>query len=103
MRRVLPVDPLAHDHRARVDAVRLHVLGRHAVVPDQRVREDDDLAGVARVGDGLLVAGHRGVEDDLTERVDGRAARLAVEARPVLHEEIGHPYATAPSANVRSR
>ena len=42
--RVLAVDPLAHDHRARVDAVGLHVRPGDAVVADQRIGEDDDLA-----------------------------------------------------------
>ena len=56
---------LAHDHRARLDAVGLHRRRADAVVADQRVGEGDDLAGVAGVGDRLLIAGHRGVEDDL--------------------------------------
>ena len=62
------------------------------VVADQRVGEGDDLAGVGGVGDRLLVAGHRGVEDDLAaaavgRRVD-RAAELAVEARAVLEQDV---------------
>ena len=48
------------------------------VVADQRVGEDDDLAGVGGVGDRLLVAGHRGVEDDLA----GDRARRAPQASP---------------------
>ena len=39
--------------------------GRHAVVAHQRIREDQDLAGVRRVGQRLDVASHAGVEDDL--------------------------------------
>ena len=39
--------------------------GGHAVVADVRVGEGDDLAGVGRVGDDLLVARQHGVEHDL--------------------------------------
>ena len=45
-----------------------------AVVADVRVGEGDDLAGVGRVGDDLLVAGQHGVEHDLAGR-DGRRRR----------------------------
>ncbi len=89
VRRVLAVDALAHDHRAGVHGVGLHVVGRHAVVADQRVGEDDDLAAVAGVGDRLLVAGHRGVEDDLAGGGDRRAGGLAVEAGAVLEQQVG--------------
>ncbi len=37
------------------------------VVADQRVGHGDDLAAVGGIGEHLLVAGHRGVEADLTE------------------------------------
>ena len=64
-------------------------VGADAVVADQRVGEGDDLPGVARVGDRLLVAGHAGVEDDLAERLGvGGAAELAVEARAVLEQDV---------------
>ena len=78
---------------------------RHAVVPDQRIREDDDLAGVARVGDRLLIARHGRVEHDLAGADDGSADGLPVEAGAVLEEEVGRAaaHATAPSAKLRSR
>ena len=76
--RVLAVLRLAHDHRAGVDAVGLHRLGADAVVADQRVGEGDDLARVGGVGDRLLVAGHRGVEDDLA----GDRRRAAPQSSP---------------------
>src|SRR4051812_41887095 len=91
-RRVLAVDRRAHDHPARVDGVGLHGLAADPVVADVRVGEDDDLAAVAGVGDRLLVARHRGVEDDLAgHRTAGRAG-VAVEAAAVLeqHEPRAH-------------
>ena len=48
--------------------------GRHAVVADVGVGEGDDLPGVGRVGDDLLVAGQHGVEHDLAGG-DAPAAR----------------------------
>jgi hypothetical protein len=42
-----------------------------------------DLPAVARVGKDLLVTGHRGVENDLTNRAAGRADSLAKKYRPV--------------------
>ena len=88
---VLAVLGLAHDHGAGVDAVGLHRLGADAVVADERIGEGDDLARVGGVGDRLLVAGHRGVEDDLAgASLDprARAAELAVEARAVLEQDV---------------
>ena len=55
-------------------AVRLGAPLGDAVVADHRRREADELLGVARVGDRLLVAGHRGREDGLAERDARRAA-----------------------------
>ena len=83
------VDRRAHDRRPRVDAIRFHRLVRDAVVADLRVRERDQLAGVARVGHRLLVAGHRGREHDLPDRVTLRSAREPVEAGPVLEQHVG--------------
>ena len=48
----------AHERRLRVRLGRLAALVGDAVVADHRRREADELARVARVGDGLLVAGH---------------------------------------------
>ena len=59
---------VADDHAAAVRAGGL-VVGRvDAVVADVRVGERDDLAGVGRVGDHLLVAGQDRVEHDLAGR-----------------------------------
>ena len=80
-----------------------------------RIGEGDQLAGEARVGHRLLIAAHPGREDDLSGRHRGLrlgAARLAVEPRAVLEEDVGaHApttanarslYATAPAATVSS-
>lgn len=70
----------------------LGVVEVDAGVADLRGGHDEDLPEVGRVGEGLLVAGHGGVEDDLgglgDAAVDG-AEGLAVENRAVLESEAG--------------
>ena len=70
--------------RARVRPLRLGALVGDAVVADHRRREADELLRVARVGDDLLVAGHRGREDRLAEReaLGGRRTRRERPFRP---------------------
>src|SRR5205807_10254736 len=76
------------DHEPRdLDPAGLGILPVHAVVALVRVGHRDDLAGVGRVGQHLLVAAHRGVEDGLAERLAGRAERAATERRAVLQDE----------------
>ena len=70
---------IAHDDAPAGGRGTLVVVGGGAVVADVRVGEGDDLAGVAGVGEDLLVAGHGGVEDHLSEGRPGGAVRLAVE------------------------
>jgi hypothetical protein len=86
---VLAVLGVAHDDAAGVDAVRLHRRRADPVVADQRVGENDDLAGVGGVGDRLLVAGHRGVEDDLAGNRAVVPAGEPVEPRSVLEQQVG--------------
>ena len=88
-RRVLAVDRRAHDGRAGVDPVGLHRLRGDAVVADVRVREGDQLTRVAGVAHRLLIARHRGREDDLADGVRVGSAGQAVKARPVLEQHVG--------------
>ena len=78
---------VADDDARKVNAIGLHVGGAHAVVANLRVGEGDDLAGVGGVGDDLLVAGHRGVEDELAERLAGGAHRQTLERGAVLERK----------------
>src|SRR5690606_14527057 len=64
----------------------LLVLAGDARVADVRRRHDDDLPRVARVGDRLLVAGHAGREDDLTEALADGAVGDALVAAAVLED-----------------
>ena len=82
-----PAGQLAHHDAAAEQAAGLEVGRVHAVVADVRVRERDDLAGVARIGEDLLVAAQRGVEHDLAGRrrrdsdARHRSARLRTPTR----------------------
>ena len=73
--RVLP-RVRTHDETGNVNVVRLKVFGQtmivddglvgDTVVADEGVGEDEDLATVGRIREGLGVADHTGVEHDLT-------------------------------------
>ena len=85
-----PAGQLAHDDAAAERPVGLEVGGVDAVVADVRVGEGDDLPGVRRIGEHLLVARQGGVEHhlatgDATRRV--RADRLALEHGPVCQHQ----------------
>ncbi len=96
-----PVGPrgparLAHEDGARVRARRLRARLVDAVVADHRRREADELLREARVGDDLLVAGHRG-------REDGLAAREARPRRPTRPGTPCRPRAPASRSFVHHR
>ncbi len=78
------------DHEAgNLRMLRLLIFRVDAVVPDEGVRHDHVLPGVGRVGEDLLVAGHRGIENHLSEgRAPGSEA-ATVEATTVLEDQVG--------------
>ena len=78
-RAVLPDREAGH-----LDTPRLKVPLVNTVVADERVRGENDLAGIRRVGEHLLVTGHRRVEDDLTEGLSPGAKCTTTEHRTVL-------------------
>ena len=81
----------AHDHAGRLQTVRLEVVVVYAVVADQGVGEEDDLASVGGVAQDLLVAGHAGVENDLAGGPALRSERPAFDHRTVCENEVcGH-------------
>ncbi len=78
---------VADDEARGVDGIGLEVLGRDAGIADVRVGQRDDLAGIGRVGQDLLVARHRGVEHDLAGRDAGRPDGNTPKHRAVLECE----------------
>ena len=90
----------AHDDAARarrrrhVDGLDVFVVG--ADVADMREGEGDDLPGIGRIGEDFLIAGHRGVEADLADRLARwrRGRSLPARCRP--------PAPAAPWVSARS-
>ena len=91
---------LAHDEARDLRARRLDVLAVDAVVPDVRVGHRDDLARVGGIGQDLLVAGQRRVEDDLARCLALPAEGSALEDPPVLERQ--HRLATRSRIALRS-
>ena len=88
-----------------LDAVRLDVEAVDAVVAGEGVGHDEYLAGERRVGEGLLVAGHAGREDDLAGRAHVRAEGLALVRRAVLQDQerlLAHYTFTSRAENATS-
>ena len=71
----------AHARRGG-EARRLDVVGVGADIADMGEGEGDDLPGIGRIGQDLLIAGHRRVEADLAHRNAGGARALAFDHVP---------------------
>ena len=78
----------AQDHAARArrrrHVHRLDVFVVGADIADMREGEGDELAGIGGIGEDLLIAGHRGVEADLADRM-----ALGAEAKAFQHGAVG--------------
>ena len=93
---------VGHDEAAEPGLRRLVVVPKTAVVADERVGHDDDLAGVRGIGADLLVAGLRGVDDEVAARRDGRSEGDAWKHRPVLQREQRRPEMADPRVDDRA-
>ena len=79
-----------HESRGK-DAPRFRIFGIDADVADMGIGQRDDLTGVGRIGKDFLVAGHRGVENDLADRATVRADRSSTKHRSVgQRQQRGH-------------
>jgi hypothetical protein len=52
-----------------------------------RIREADDLSGIAGIGENFLVTGEAGIENDFSAAARNRAGRAAVKDAPVFQRE----------------
>ena len=66
-----------------------HVRGATAVVADFRGRQHDELSGVRRIGDDLLITGHAGVENRFAGAVLRTAEPIPAENRAVRQRQKG--------------
>ena len=71
------------DQSGGMNAAGLHVFLVHAGVADVGIGKRDDLLAVARIGEDLLVTGHRGVEHHLASGLAGCANGDACKDRAV--------------------
>ena len=95
------VSALADDHRPRAGRRDSEASGLHPVVADHRLREGDELARERRIGDHLLIAGHRGREHHLADarcrarRTAGRGERCRPRAPGTRTSAVPPGHATA--------
>jgi hypothetical protein len=82
-------DVAADDHTSGSRRDRLDIFEIGADISDMRKCEGDDLPGVRRIGDDLLVAGHRGIEADFADRMAGGPDAFAPENRAVSQHQRG--------------
>ena len=78
---------LAHHQAFDVGARRFVIVAAGSVVADLRVGEDDDLAGIGRIGEYFLIAGEGGIEDDFAGPLGGRTKTPALEDGAVFQGE----------------
>ena len=81
----------------------LVVVGDAPVVADQRVGHHDDLAGVRGIGADLLVAGLRGVDDEVAAGRRVGPERDPGEHRPVLERQQRRTALAHPRVDDRAR
>ena len=72
-----------HDEAAQIQPCGLLVFRVDPDVSDLGVGHADDLPGVGGIGQDLLVAGHPGMEDDLSRAFDVGPEGLAPVERPI--------------------
>ena len=78
---------ITDDIAAHPDLARLPVLVVHAGVADMRSGHDHDLTVVRRIGQGLLITGHAGGEDRLTEGLSLSPVGLADEGPAIFQDQ----------------
>ena len=80
---------LAHHQRLDVRLAGFFVVQIRADVADVRVRQADDLPGIAGIGENFLVSGKAGIENDFAAPTRDRAGRAAVKYAPVFQRKCG--------------
>src|ERR1051326_2971915 len=81
------VRPLTYREALDIRPLRFAIFGAGAVVPDLRIGENHNLAGIRRIGEDLLVAGEGGVENDFAGPLGGRTKTAALEDSSVFQSE----------------
>ena len=79
----------AHDEGFEKWLSRFDVFPIDAGIADQRIRHRDDLTGVGRIRQDLLIARHRSVENDFANGFAFKAVSLAVKNPAVFEQQRG--------------
>ncbi|MNY06805.1 hypothetical protein D3C86_1395780 [compost metagenome] len=77
------------DQAGGMDFRGFDVLTIHPDIADMRIRQRDDLPGIARVGEDFLVTGDSGVEHHFADGMAGSADGIATKDRAVCKRENG--------------
>ena len=80
---------LAHHQRFDVGPRGFLIVEICAHVSDVRIRQADDLPGIAGIGENFLIAGEAGIENDFAAAARDGAGRAAVKYAPVFEREDG--------------
>src|SRR5690606_23551997 len=89
---------LAHHHAGTKRARTFALLRIHTAIADQRIGKGDHLTRVGGIGQGFLVSGHAGGEDQLTLGLDRPTQPPAREHLPRIQDQIRpHPPVTSRS------
>lgn len=78
---------IADDERFDIGARRFLVLGIGADVADVRIRQADNLAGIAGIGEDFLIAGEAGIKNNFSAAAATGAGRAAVKYSSVLERD----------------
>jgi hypothetical protein len=78
---------LANDQRFDVWARGLFIIEIRANIADVGIRQANDLARIAWIGENFLVTGEAGIENDFSAAARDRAGRAAVKYAPVFERE----------------
>lgn len=80
---------LADDERFDIGPSGFLVVEIGADVADVRIRQANDLAGIAGVGENFLITGEAGIENDFAAAARDGAGRAAAKNAPVFQREDG--------------
>ena len=76
-----------HNERFEERLARFDVFRINAGIADQRIRHRDDLAGVRRIGQNLLITRHRRIENDFANGFAFKAVSVATKNTPVFEQQ----------------
>ena len=93
----------SHDQRFNMRPRGLLIFRIRADISNMRIRQADDLPGVAGIGENFLISGEAGIENDFAAAARDRAGRAAVKDAPVFQRENRRSVLNFVQRSLRSR